>query len=434
MTAEREVLVPDIGDFKDVDVIEILVKPGDTIQAETPLITIESDKAAMEVPSPYAGIVKDIRVKVGEKVAEGSAILVLSPAADDAPAQDIADAPAPAASRSSPAPKEDPRPVAATRVPPAGLPQGAETVRGSRSARSHASPSVRRAARELGVDIGLVQGSGPKGRILEEDVKAFARKALSGAHLGGAAGPYVMPAVTAVDFSRYGKTELRPLSKVKRSTGQNLQRSWITVPQVTQFDEADITDLEEFRRSKLQEAAKQNIKLTYLPFLVKATVAALKRFPEFNASLTTDGEALVLKKYFHIGMAVNTDQGLLVPVVRDADQKGLLQLAKELQDLGARARAEKLDLRELQGGCFTISSLGAIGGTGFTPLVSFPEVAILGVSRATMKPVYRDGNVIPRLTLPLSLSYDHRVIDGVAAAEFCRYLSEALSDIREILL
>ena len=430
MTAEREVLVPDIGDFKDIDVIEILVKPGDTIQVETPLITVESDKAAMEVPSPYAGIVKDIRVKVGEKVSEGSAILVLSPAADDAPVEDIADAPTPAASR--PTPKEGPRPAAQMRVPPAGLPQGAEMVRGSRSARSHASPSVRRAARELGVDLGLVQGSGPKGRILKEDVKAFTRKALSGAHPDGAAG--VMPAVTTVDFSKYGKTELRPLSKVKRSTGQTLQRSWITVPQVTQFDEADITDLEEFRRSKLQEAAKQNIKLTYLAFLVKAAVAALKRFPEFNASLTTDAEALVLKKYFHIGMAVNTDQGLLVPVVRDADQKGLLQLAGELQDLGARAREGKLDLRELQGGCFTISSLGAVGGTGFTPLVSFPEVAILGVSRATMKPVYRDGDFIPRLTLPLSLSYDHRVIDGVAAAEFCRYLSEVLSDIREILL
>ncbi len=430
MTAEREVLVPDIGDYKDVDVIEILVKPGDAIQVETPLITIESDKAAMEVPSPYAGTVKDIRVKVGDKISEGSAILVLSPAAGDAPAQDIADAAA--ASRPALAPKEDPRPAAATRVPPPGLPQGAETVRGSRSARSHASPSVRRAARELGVDLGLVQGSGPKGRILKEDVNAFTRKALSGAHSGGAAG--VMPAVTAVDFSRYGKTELRPLSKVKRSTGQNLQRSWITVPQVTQFDEADITDLEEFRRSKLQEAAKQNIKLTYLAFLVKAAVSALKRFPEFNASLTTDGEALVLKKYFHIGIAANTDQGLLVPVVRDADQKGLLQLAGELQDLGARAREGKLDLRELQGGCFTISSLGAIGGTGFTPLVSFPEVAILGVSRATMKPVYRDGDFIPRLTLPLSLSYDHRVIDGVAAAEFCRYLSGVLSDIREILL
>jgi len=432
MTAEREVLVPDIGDFKDVDVIEILVKPGDTIQVETPLITIESEKAAMEVPSPYAGIVKDIRVNVGEKVAEGSAILVLSPLADDAPAQDIADIPAPVASRPAPAPKEGPRPVAATRAPPAGLPQGAETVRGSRSARSHASPSVRRAARELGADLGLVQGSGPKGRILKEDVYAFTRKALSGAHSGGAAG--VMPAVTAVDFSRYGKTELRPLSKVKRSTGQNLQRSWITVPQVTQFDEADITDLDEFRRSKMQDAQTQNIKLTYLPFLVKATVAALKRFPEFNASLTTDGEALVLKKYFHIGMAVNTDQGLLVPVIRDANQKGLLQLARELQDLGARAREGKLDLRELQGGCFTISSLGTIGGTGFTPLVSFPEVAILGVSRATMKPVYRDGDFIPRLTLPLSLSYDHRVIDGVAAAAFSRYLSEVLSDIREILL
>jgi len=434
MTAEREVLVPDIGDFKDVDVIEILVKPGDAVQVETPLITVESDKAAMEVPSPYAGIVKDIHVKVGEKVAEGSAILVLSPLADDAPAQDIADTPAPVASRPAPAPQESPRRVAATRAPPAGLPQGAETVRGSRSARSHASPSVRRAARELGADLGLVQGSGPKGRILKEDVYAFTRKALSGAHSGGAAGPYVMPAVTAVDFSRYGKTEMRPLSKVKRSTGQNLQRSWITVPQVTQFDEADITDLDEFRRSKMQDAQTQNIKLTYLPFLVKATVAALKRFPEFNASLTTDGEALVLKKYFHIGMAVNTDQGLLVPVIRDANQKGLLQLARELQDLGARAREGKLDLRELQGGCFTISSLGTIGGTGFTPLVSFPEVAILGVSRATMKPVYRDGDFIPRLTLPLSLSYDHRVIDGVAAAEFCRYLSEVLSDIREILL
>ncbi len=428
MATERLVRLPDIGDFSEVDVIEVLVQTGQTIEAETPLITLESDKATMEVPSPYRGTVREIKVKVGDKVSEGTLILIMDEAQ---PAEPVPVAASPGPDRPPPAPAPagaEPRP------PPQGLPQGAETVRGSRSARAHASPSVRRYARELGVDLGLIQGSGPKGRALKDDVTAFTRRVLSGTQPTLGLGAYLPPAAPPVDFSRFGETQLKPLSKVKRSAGRRLQQSWASVPQVTQFDEADITELEDFRRSKLPEAKAQGIKLTLPAFLLKAAVVSLKRFPDFNASLTTDGDALVLKRYFHIGVAVNTDHGLLVPVVRDVDQKGLFQLAAEVQALSARARQGTIEPRELQGGCFTISSLGGIGGTAFTPIVNSPEVAILGVSRARLEPRYRDHELVARLILPLAVSYDHRVIDGVAAAEFTGYLRELLSDIRQVLL
>ncbi|MGH8591208.1 MAG: 2-oxo acid dehydrogenase subunit E2 [Gammaproteobacteria bacterium] len=436
MAPVREVVLPDIGDFKDVEVIEVLVKPGDDVEAETPLVTLESDKATMEVPSPFAGTVQSIQVEVGDRISEGAVILSLveKAAGGAAPVADsrARETPAKTSPAAAPAPTVPTAP-AEPRPPPA-LPRSAEVVRGSRSARAHASPSVRRFARELGVDLELVSGSGPKGRLLKDDVTAFTRKALSGPVISAPAGGGLVSAVPPIDFSRFGQTELRPLSKVKRIAGEHLHRSWSTIPHVTQFDDADITELEAFRQAKLKEAAQQDIKLTLLAFLLKAAVVALTRHPEVNASLTSDGEGLVLKKYFHIGIAVNTDQGLFVPVIRDVDQKGLFQLAAEVQALSNRARAGKIEPRELQGGCFTVSSLGGVGGTGFTPIINLPEVAILGVSRAAMRPVHDGQAFAPRLILPLCLSYDHRVIDGVAAAGFTRLLSEVLSDIRPLLL
>jgi pyruvate dehydrogenase E2 component (dihydrolipoamide acetyltransferase) len=445
MAAVREVVLPDIGHFKDVEVIEILVKPGDEVETETPLITLESDKATMEVPSPYAGTVQSLQVRVGDRISEGAKILALAersaggasaapipektaggarqaPVADSA-AHEAITSPAVAPTPTVPAAPAEQR-------PPPALPS-AEVVRGSRA---HASPSVRRFARELGVDLGLVTGSGPKGRILKDDVTAFTRRALSGPVIGAPAGGGLVSAVPPIDFSRFGQTELRPLSKVKRIAAEHLHRSWSSIPHVTQFDEADITELEAFRQAKRKEAAQKDIKLTLLAFLLKAAVVALKKHPEVNSSLTSDGEGLVLKRYFHIGIAVNTDLGLFVPVIRDVDQKGLYQLAAEVQALSNRARAGKIEPRELQGGCFTLSSLGGVGGTGFTPIINPPEVAILGVSRAAMRPVHDGQGFAPRLILPLCLSYDHRVIDGVAAAGFTRLLAEVLSDIRHLLL
>jgi pyruvate dehydrogenase E2 component (dihydrolipoamide acetyltransferase) len=469
MAPVREVVLPDIGDFKDVEVIEVLVKPGDDVEAETPLITLESDKATMEVPSPYAGTVQSIQVKVGDRISEGTVILTLAessaagasaaavpektaggaqkaPVADSAareaiaktsPAAALAPDTATRATIATTSPAEPPAPTpplpeapAEPRPPPA-TPKSAEVVRGSRV---HASPSVRRFARELGVDLGLVSGSGPKGRILKDDVTAFTRKALSGPVIGAPAGKGSVSAVPPIDFSRFGQTELRPLSKIKRIAAEHLHRSWSTIPHVTQFDEADITELEAFRQAKRKEAAQEDIKLTLLAFLLKAAVVALKRHPEVNSSLTSDGEGLVLKRYFHIGIAVNTDAGLFVPVIRDVDQKGLYQLAAEVQALSARARAGKIEPRELQGGSFTVSSLGGVGGTGFTPIINPPEVAILGVSRAAIRPLHDGQGFAPRLILPLCLSYDHRVIDGVAAAGFTRLFAEVLSDIRHLLL
>jgi len=432
LSKETEIKVPDIGDFKDVDVIEVAVKPGDRIKREDTLITLESDKATMDIPSPATGVVKKVLVKTGDKIKEGIPILILEESAvpsDTAGPEKTTTTTArtetvPAVTTTAPEPA--PRPAPATVI-------GAQIVGASHTAKAHASPSVRHFARELGVDLGLVYGKGPKGRILKEDVMAFVKSMLSGNKLSGR-GAFALPEVAPVDFSRFGAIETRPLGRLKRLGGQHLHRSWITVPHVTQFDEADITDLEDFRKSKLEAAQKKNVKLTLIAFLVKAVVDVLQQYPQFNASLGPDGENIILKKYFHIGIAVNTDNGLVVPVIRDADQKGLFDIAAELGRLSDKAREGKLTPTEMQGGCFTISSLGSIGGTGFTPIINAPEVAILGVSRAAVKPVYRDGEMVPRLILPYALSYDHRVIDGVAGAEFTQYLSGVLGDIRQILL
>ena len=424
--------MPDIGDFDAVEIIEVIVKPGDQVNKEDPLITLESDKATMDIPSPDAGKIIKLLVKAGDKVSEGTPIAVIEATTgenktDPAPKQEKQ----PAEIKKAPEPAQVsevqvPRPAPAT-------PQGAELAGASLSSKAHASPSVRRFARELGVDIGLVYGSGPKGRILKEDVKAFTKSVLSGNKLTGSGG-FALPEIPPIDFSKFGEIETKPLSRIKILGGQSLHRSWITVPHVTQFDEADITDLEEFRKSKIETAKKQGIKLTLVAFLVKAVVDVLQQYPEFNSSLSADGENIILKKYFHIGVAVNTDNGLMVPVVKDADKKGLFDIASEISELSNKAREGKISPKDLQGGCFTISSLGGIGGLHFTPIINTPEVAILGVSRATMKPVFEDGKFTPRLIMPFALSYDHRVIDGVAGAQFTQYLSTVLSDIRHILL
>ncbi|MGH8578925.1 MAG: 2-oxo acid dehydrogenase subunit E2 [Gammaproteobacteria bacterium] len=430
MASEHEIRLPDIGGFQAVDVIEVLVKPGDRIKAEDPVITLESDKATMEVPSPSGGVVKQLLTKVGDKVSEGSPLLILEPekgptAAE--PPEEPREEEKEAVS-AMPIPSQAPPPLHAPQ-PPLSLPRQDPV---SDAPRSHASPSVRKLAREVGVDLTMTQGSARKGRILKEDVKAFAKSVLSGKLTAGAA--ILSPGAPSVDFSKFGDVELAPLSRIRRIAGENLRRAWMSVPHVTQFDEADITELEAFRKAKLELASGRNIKLTLLAFIVKAASAALREFPRFNASLAPDGEALVLKKYFHIGVAVNTDEGLLVPVIRDVDKKGVWDLAAQIDDLSRKARQGTLTSAEMQGGCFTVSSLGGVSGTGFTPIINVPEVAILGVSRSVRKPVYRDGQFVPRLVLPFSLSYDHRVIDGVAAARFSGFLNNVLSDIRDILL
>jgi len=431
----REITLPDIGDFDTVDVIEISVIIGDNVNVEDTIITLESDKATMDIPSPAAGRVTEILVNVGDSISEGTPILLMdetesshSPAVEEIVGETSTESADEASDSQTPA-----KPVqTAPRMAPHVM-ETSQIVGGSRSEKAHASPSIRRFARELGVDLGLVYGKGAKGRILKEDIKAFTKSMLSGNKLGSGGG-FAFPEIPPVDFSRFGQTEVQPLSRLKRLGGQALHRSWITVPHVTQFDEADISDLETFRKSKLEAAKAEGIKLTLITFLVKAAVVALQKFPEFNSSITSDGEHLVLKKYFHIGVAVNTDNGLVVPVIRDADKKGLFEIADEISQLSNKAQEGKLTPAEMQGGCFTISSLGGIGGTNFTPIVNTPEVAILGVSRSAMKPVYENGEFVPRLMMPYALSYDHRVIDGVAAARFTQFLSTILSDIRHILL
>ena len=466
MTRSRvsDILVPNIGDFDAVEVIEIAVKPGDSVKPEDTLITLESDKATMDIPAPAAGTVREVLVEVGDSVSEGTLILKLEQ--DGAPGGIFPDTDKPASpddvqvgtdaakpehrpekteyrGRTSSMPPHvvsgGPSPDNVESVPgsihgqkPAPkTPASAQVVGSSASARAHASPGVRKFARELGVDLGLVKGSGKRGRILKEDVTAFTKSVMTNKRVFDRPSLQEIP---PVDFSRFGPVETRPLPRLKRLGGQNLHRNWINVPHVTQHDETDITELEAFRQSKKSEAKRRGIKLTLLSFLVKAVVVALRKYPEFNASLSPDGKDLVHKHYFHIGVAVNTDQGLLVPVVKDANLKGMFDLAEELAELAQKARDKKLRPADMEGGCFTISSLGHIGGTAFTPIINSPEVAILGVSRATTKPVYRDGKFEPRLILPYSLSYDHRVIDGVAAAEFTRALGEILTDIRDILL
>ena len=436
---EIEISVPDIGDFESVEVIEIAVPVGDEVETESTLITLESDKATMDIPAPNAGKVKEIIVNNGDKVVQGSPILILEVAANKSNSGDT----------TKEANKEKPVTPSAVETnvivsnndlsqsePPQAptTPTSSATVGSSKSAKAHASPAIRKFARELGVDLGLVRGSGNKGRILKEDVKSFTKAVMSSDRVFEKSGGFSLPEIPPVDFSKFGPIETSPLPRLKKLGGQILHRSWINVPHVTQFDETDITELEAFRKSKSDSAAKEGVKLTPLTFFIKAVVVALKKYPEFNASLSPDAKNLILKKYYHIGIAVNTDQGLMVPVVKDADQKGIYELARELAELAQKARDKKLTPSEMQGGCFTISSLGHIGGTGFTPIVNTPELAILGISRSQIKPVYKNDEFVPRLILPLSLSYDHRVIDGVAAAEFTRYLCTVLADIRHILL
>jgi len=434
------VKVPDIGDFKEVAVIEVLVKRGDTVTKEQSLITVESDKATMEIPSPAAGVVKELKLKLGDKISEGSEILILEGggtqrAAEAAPAPPAAPERAPASPRFDASAEVPPPPVIARTAPAPVEPQDATR------AKPHASPSIRKFARELGVDLTQVKGSGPKGRILKEDVQGFikgviAQKPTAAAQPAGRGGamPFNVPEWPQVDFAKFGPIETKPLTRIQKISGPVLHRNWISIPHVTQFDEADITELEAFRKSNAAESEKQGVKLTMLAFLIKASVTALRQFPRFNASLERNGENLILRKYFHIGVAVDTPDGLVVPVVKDADRKGVYDLARELGEISKLARDKKLKPGDMQGGTFSISSLGGIGGTSFTPIINAPEVAILGVSRSAMRPVWDGKEFVARLMLPLSLSYDHRVIDGASAARFTTYLASVLSDIRRTLL
>ena len=444
-----EVKVPDIGDYKDVPIIEVLVKPGDKVKPEDSLVTLESDKATMEVPSPAGGVVKELRVKVGDKVSEGALVLVLE-AADGAPA-----APQEAAAPAPPPPMEVPpspdvakggsaaggQTAAASPPPPPGpavspVPAGktGSPVDETGFGRAHASPSVRRFARELGVDLSRVRGSGPKERILNEDVQGYVKAELARPRGAGGGIGFNLPPLPQVDFAKFGPVDMQPLSRIKKLSGANLHRNWVSIPHITQHDEAEISELESFRKSQAEEAKKSGLKITMLGFLMKAVVVALKQHPEFNASLSADGESLILKRYYHIGIAVDTPNGLVVPVIRDVDKKGLLELANALGEVSARMRAGKIAPADLQGGCFSISSLGGLGGTLFTPIINAPEVAILGVGKAVMKPLWNGKEFTPRLMLPLSLSYDHRVIDGAQGARFISYLSSVLSDIRRLVL
>ncbi|ONC36365.1 dihydrolipoamide acetyltransferase [Burkholderia pseudomallei] len=429
-----DVKVPDIGDYKDVPVIEIAVKIGDTVEKEQSLVTLESDKATMDVPSPAAGVVKDIKVKVGDAVSEGSLIVVLEASGGAAASAPQAAAPAPAPAALAPAPAPQAAPAAAPAPAQAPAPAASGEYRAS-----HASPSVRKFARELGVDVSRVTGTGPKSRITKDDVTAFVKGVMTGqrAAPGAAAAPAgggelnLLP-WPKVDFSKFGPFEAKPLSRIKKISGANLHRNWVMIPHVTNNDEADITELEALRVQLNKEHEKAGVKFTMLAFVIKAVVAALKKFPTFNASL--DGDNLVFKQYYHIGFAADTPNGLVVPVIRDADKKGLVDIAKEMAELSKAAREGKLKPDQMQGGCFSISSLGGIGGTHFTPIINAPEVAILGLSRGQMKPVWDGKQFVPRLTLPLSLSYDHRVIDGAEAARFNAYLGALLADFRRIIL
>lgn len=452
-----DIVVPDIGDFSDVEVIEILVKEGDEVAAEQSLVTVESDKASMEIPSAAAGRITSLTVKLGDKVSKGSVLGKMeaggaaapasAPAAQPAaaaPAQAAAQAPA-SAQAAAPA-----QPAASSAAAPAGSPRTpavpAELADGAVRALPHASPSVRLLARELGVDLGAVRGSGPKERITADDVKGFVKNLLAGgagqapagaAAAGGANGAALgLLPWPKVDFEKFGPVEKKPLSRIKKISGANLHRNWVMIPHVTNHEDADITDLEAFRVQLNAENAKAKspVKLTMLAFLVKASVAALRKFPEFNASL--DGETLVFKNYYHIGFAADTPNGLVVPVIKDADQKGVFEIAREMGELAAKAREGKLGPADMQGGTFSISSLGGIGGTYFTPIINAPEVAILGVCRSARRPVWNDakGQFEPRLILPLSLSWDHRVIDGAAAARFAAYLAQVLADFRRVML
>ncbi len=441
MSSIKDVLVPDIGEFDAVEVIEVLVKSGDTVSAEDALLTMESDKASMDVPSPFSGTVKTVKIKAGDKVSQNDLILTLvvkeleTAVTETSAETENSEATAPetkdivstrkSESTSSGAVSKEP----ARRPPPIVI-----SVNQKSFLRAHASPSIRKFARELGVDLSQVHGSGRKERITKEDVQEFVKQALGGTASGTAAAGSGIPAMPEIDFSKFGPVEIKPLSRIQKKAAVNLHRGWLNLPIVTHHDEADITELEYFRKSLKDEAAKQGVKVTPLVFLLKACAVAIRKHPNFNSSLTADKENLVLKKYLNIGVAVDTPDGLVVPVIRDVEQKGLLELAKELGEVSEKARAKKLKTNDIQGGCFSISSLGGIGGTAFTPLVNAPEVAILGVTRSRMMPVWNGKEFLPRLMLPMDLTYDHRVIDGAQAARFMVDLCEILSDMRRMSL
>ncbi len=444
-----EVKVPDIGDFADIPVIEILVKVGDTVKKEDSLVSLESDKATMEVPSTHAGVVKELKVKMGDKVSMGSLVLLLEESAGAtttlapptaSPSFDVlrTGQASPQGEGVKAAPARVPEvvpPKAAPVLPPSPAPVAAPTDHGVVTATVHASPSIRKLAREFGVDLTKVKGSGNKGRINEDDVKEFVKTELA-KPAGSAAtgGAFTFPTMPHVDFTKFGAIETRALSRIKKLSGNNLARNWMMIPHVTQQDEADITEVEAFRVKTNEDIAKSGVKVTMLAFLIKASVAALKKFPEFNSSLEPGGENLILKKYFNIGFAADTPNGLVVPVIKNADQKSVIDIAREMTELSTKAREGKLSPTEMQGGCFSISSLGGIGGTFFTPIINAPEVAILGVSKSSMKPIWNGKEFTPRLILPMSLSYDHRVVDGASGARFSTYLAGLMSDIRKLVL
>jgi len=420
----QDVFVPDIGAAKDVTVIEVNVKPGDEVKAEQTLITLESDKASMDLPAPFDGIIKEVVIKVGDKVSEGTLIARIE---SQATAQSTTTTSAPALQAA--APEKKPAPAAPVTSAPISESHASAAIL------MYSSPSVRRLAREWGVDLSRVVGSGRKGRVMATDVQQYVKAQLQSGSGNNQSGLGLsVPSMPAIDFSQWGEVEKQELSRINKLSASYLHRNWVSIPHVTQFDEADITDMEAFRKQQSAIAEKEGVKLTPLIFLMKAAVAALKQFSRFNASLAPDGATLFVKKYYHIGVAVDTPSGLVVPVVRDVDQKGLFALAKELAEISAKARAQKLTAPEMQGSCFSISSLGGIGGTAFTPIINAPDVAILGVSKSQIKPVYQNEQFVPRLLLPLSLSYDHRVIDGALAARFISYYSSVLADIRRLLL
>jgi pyruvate dehydrogenase E2 component (dihydrolipoamide acetyltransferase) len=444
MDALQEVRVPDIGDFKEVEIIEVLVQPGDTVKAEQSLVTVESEKASMEIPSSHAGVVKELSVRLGDRVSEGTLVLVLETAATAAAAPAVAVAPAPVAAappKVAAPPQLASQPVELV-APTAALP--AHEPAGPVGHPPHASPSARRFARELGVPLGKLKGSGLKGRITFEDIQAFVKGVIARdtrtaaeamkapAPAAASAGGINLLPWPKVDFTKFGVVERKDLSRIKKISGANLHRNWVLIPHVTNHEDADITELESFRVQLNKEYEKAGVKVTMLAFLIKACVAALRKFPEFNASL--DGDQLVLKKYFHVGFAADTPNGLVVPVIKDADQKGLVAIAKEMSELAAKARDGKLGPSDMSGGCFSISSLGGIGGTYFTPIINAPEVSILGVCKSSMRPVWDGKAFASRLILPLSLSWDHRVIDGAAAARFNAYLGSVLADFRRVML
>ncbi len=439
-----EIKVPDIGDFKEVEIIEILVKAGDTVKNDASVLVLESDKATMEIPSPAAGTVKELKVKVGDKVSQGTLFMMLETSASEQQAKVVAQSAIERAAivtapvKEAAAPAFDPARTVIVAPPAADI-----SVAPRAEGNPHASPSVRKFARELGVNLNAVTGTAEKGRITKDDVQNFVKQAMSDGDATMSRGTATsvnfapnLPDLPNVDFSKFGPIDLKPLSRIKKISGPTLHRNWLAIPHITQFDEADMTELEAFRKSQGADAEKQGVKLTPLAFMIKAAVAALKKFPEFNSSLDRDGANLVLKNYYHIGFAADTPNGLVVPVIKNADQKGVMTIAKELGELSALAREGKLKPTDMQGGTFSISSLGGLGGTHFTPIINAPEVAILGVGRSNMKPVWNaeKESFVPRLIVPLSLSYDHRVVDGALGARFITFLNGALSDIRRLVL